>query len=147
MYFTLTLPCVYSYCCFISQPKPHMVKEIRETLLRHLTDVLGNDGLAAHFVLLHLLSKVNTLLHNHNIIFLHDNDFYISLFRFCFLISILICLSWEVPCFLSNTWPWLCIKTYFLTGAVESWYTCCGEAFTKSHWFKQRNCVCIWNSA
>ncbi|GMN41156.1 hypothetical protein TIFTF001_010377 [Ficus carica] len=42
------------------EPKPHMVKEIRETLLRHLTDVLGNDCLAAHFVLLHLLSKVQS---------------------------------------------------------------------------------------
>lgn len=40
------------------QPKPHLVKEIREALLRHLTAVLGNDGVAAHFMLLHLLSKV-----------------------------------------------------------------------------------------
>ncbi|GMJ11831.1 E2F target gene 1 [Hibiscus trionum] len=44
----------------IMEPKPHLVKEIRETLFRHLTAVLGNDGVAAHFMLLHLLSKVHT---------------------------------------------------------------------------------------
>lgn len=43
----------------IMEPKPHLVKEIREALLRHLTAVLGNDGVAAHFMLLHLLSKVH----------------------------------------------------------------------------------------
>ncbi|KAK9282820.1 hypothetical protein L1049_011043 [Liquidambar formosana] len=41
------------------EPKPHLVREIREGLLRHLTAVLGNDGVAAHFVLLHLLSRVH----------------------------------------------------------------------------------------
>ncbi|WRX12233.1 Mini-chromosome maintenance complex-binding protein - like 1 [Theobroma cacao] len=43
----------------IMEPKPHLVKEIREALFRHLTVVLGNDGVAAHFMLLHLLSKVH----------------------------------------------------------------------------------------
>ncbi|XVF00377.1 hypothetical protein REPUB_Repub03eG0280300 [Reevesia pubescens] len=43
----------------IMEPKPHLVKETREALFRHLTAVLGNDGVAAHFVLLHLLSKVH----------------------------------------------------------------------------------------
>lgn len=43
----------------MSEPKPHLVKEIREALLGHLTAVLGNDGLAAQFVLLHLLSRVH----------------------------------------------------------------------------------------
>ncbi|XP_039002478.1 mini-chromosome maintenance complex-binding protein-like [Hibiscus syriacus] len=43
----------------IMEPKPHLVKEIREALFRHLTAVLGNDGVAAHFMLLHLLSKVH----------------------------------------------------------------------------------------
>ncbi|KAF4346537.1 hypothetical protein F8388_015581 [Cannabis sativa] len=42
------------------EPKPQVIKEIREALLRHLTDVLGNDGLSAHFVLMHLLSKVHS---------------------------------------------------------------------------------------
>ncbi|PSR93251.1 Mini-chromosome maintenance complex-binding protein [Actinidia chinensis var. chinensis] len=42
------------------EPKPSLVKEIRETLLGHLTAVLGNDGVAAHLMLLHLLSKVHT---------------------------------------------------------------------------------------
>ncbi|PON34962.1 Mini-chromosome maintenance complex-binding protein [Parasponia andersonii] len=46
------------------EPQPHVVKEIREALLRHLTDVLGNDGLAAHFILLHLLSKVHSRVDN-----------------------------------------------------------------------------------
>lgn len=43
---------------FISQPEPHLIKKTREALLRHLTSVLGNDDLAAHFMLLHLLSQV-----------------------------------------------------------------------------------------
>ncbi|XVE90970.1 hypothetical protein DITRI_Ditri20bG0118200 [Diplodiscus trichospermus] len=43
----------------IMETKPHLVKEIREALFRHLTAVLGNDGVAAHFMLLHLLSKVH----------------------------------------------------------------------------------------
>ncbi|GMY08375.1 mini-chromosome maintenance complex-binding protein [Fagus crenata] len=42
------------------EPKPHLVKEIRAALLRHLTAVLGNDSFAAHFMLLHLLSRVHT---------------------------------------------------------------------------------------
>lgn len=36
-----------------------MIKEIRNALLRYLASVLGNDGLAAHFMLLHLLSRVH----------------------------------------------------------------------------------------
>lgn len=64
------IPCLH---CFIHRklatdellsssftPEPsHLVKEIRKSLLGHLTSVLGNDGLAAHFMLLHLLSKVH----------------------------------------------------------------------------------------
>ncbi|KAL5075334.1 hypothetical protein RYX36_014318 [Vicia faba] len=42
----------------IIEPKPDMVKGIRESLLKHLSTVLGNDDVAAHFMLLHLLSKV-----------------------------------------------------------------------------------------
>lgn len=41
------------------EPKSPIVKEIRETLLKHLSTVLGNDEIAAHFVLLHLLSRVH----------------------------------------------------------------------------------------
>ncbi|KAA8533987.1 hypothetical protein F0562_031504 [Nyssa sinensis] len=41
------------------EPKSHLMKEIREALLGHLTAVLGNDGVAAHFMLLHLLSRVH----------------------------------------------------------------------------------------
>lgn len=44
--------------CVFSQPKPDLVKGIRESLLRHLSAVFGNDDVAAHFMLLHLLSKV-----------------------------------------------------------------------------------------
>ncbi|KAL1337427.1 hypothetical protein HN51_032095 [Arachis hypogaea] len=44
----------------IIEPKLDMVKGIREALLRHLTAVLGNDDVAAHFMLLHLLSKVHS---------------------------------------------------------------------------------------
>lgn len=44
--------------CWMLQLKPQLVKEVRETLLSHLTAVLGNDSLAAHLVLLHLLSRV-----------------------------------------------------------------------------------------
>ncbi|KAK4277729.1 hypothetical protein QN277_015681 [Acacia crassicarpa] len=43
----------------IMEPKSHLIKEIREALLRHLTSVLGNDAVAAHFMLLHLLSRVH----------------------------------------------------------------------------------------
>ncbi|KAI7738486.1 hypothetical protein M8C21_016448 [Ambrosia artemisiifolia] len=40
------------------EPKHHMIKEIRQSLVQHLTVVLG-DNLAANFMLLHLLSKVH----------------------------------------------------------------------------------------
>ncbi|XP_022939853.1 mini-chromosome maintenance complex-binding protein-like [Cucurbita moschata] len=43
----------------VLEPTTHQIKEIRATLLNHLTVTLGNDGLAAHFLLLHLLSKVH----------------------------------------------------------------------------------------
>ncbi|KAL6977546.1 hypothetical protein U1Q18_026345 [Sarracenia purpurea var. burkii] len=43
----------------IMEPKSNLVKEMREALLGHLTAVLGNDGLAARFMLLHLLSRVH----------------------------------------------------------------------------------------
>ncbi|KAK1570503.1 hypothetical protein Q3G72_002880 [Acer saccharum] len=46
------------------EPKPHLVREIRESLLGHLTVILGNDGIAAQFMLLHLLSKVHTRVDN-----------------------------------------------------------------------------------
>lgn len=47
------------FCEFhVMEPRPHILKEIREALLMHLTAVLGNDELAAHFMLLHLLSRV-----------------------------------------------------------------------------------------
>ncbi|KAI4372896.1 hypothetical protein MLD38_011077 [Melastoma candidum] len=41
------------------EPKPQLIKEVRQSLLAHLTAILGNDTVAAHFVLLHLLSKVH----------------------------------------------------------------------------------------
>ncbi|XP_076890107.1 mini-chromosome maintenance complex-binding protein-like [Bidens hawaiensis] len=41
------------------EPKPHLMKEIRQSLLQHLTVILGGDDLAANFILLHLLSKVH----------------------------------------------------------------------------------------
>lgn len=49
---------------FLSSPstlevEPHMVKGVREALVGHLTAVLGNDQLAAQFMLLHLLSRVH----------------------------------------------------------------------------------------
>ncbi|XP_028782297.1 mini-chromosome maintenance complex-binding protein isoform X2 [Neltuma alba] len=43
----------------IIELKPDWIKEIRNGLLRHLTSVFGNDDLAAHFMLLHLLSRVH----------------------------------------------------------------------------------------
>ncbi|XP_023553593.1 mini-chromosome maintenance complex-binding protein-like [Cucurbita pepo subsp. pepo] len=43
----------------VLEPTTHLIREIRTTLLNHLTIVLGNDGVAAHFLLLHLLSKVH----------------------------------------------------------------------------------------
>ncbi|XP_058753101.1 mini-chromosome maintenance complex-binding protein-like [Vicia villosa] len=42
----------------IIELKPDLVKGIRESLLKYLSAVLGNDDVAAHFMLLHLLSKV-----------------------------------------------------------------------------------------
>ncbi|KAM7494732.1 hypothetical protein LguiB_029341 [Lonicera macranthoides] len=42
------------------EPNPNLMKGIRGALLGHLTAVLGNDGLGAHFMLLHLLSRVHT---------------------------------------------------------------------------------------
>ncbi|KAK7353531.1 hypothetical protein VNO80_18980 [Phaseolus coccineus] len=41
------------------EPKPDLVKGLREALLRHLTTILGNDDVTSHFMLLHLLSKVH----------------------------------------------------------------------------------------
>lgn len=43
----------------VMEPKPHLVQEIRAALLRHITTILGSDGVAAHFVLLHFLSRVH----------------------------------------------------------------------------------------
>ncbi|KAK3004499.1 hypothetical protein RJ639_018762 [Escallonia herrerae] len=47
-------------CSTDMEPKSDLVKGIREALLGHLTTVLGNDGVAANFMLLHLLSRVHT---------------------------------------------------------------------------------------
>ncbi|KAG8390164.1 hypothetical protein BUALT_Bualt01G0055000 [Buddleja alternifolia] len=48
---------------FLSSPilefNPCAVKELREAVLGHLTAVLGNDRVAAQYVLLHLLSRVH----------------------------------------------------------------------------------------
>uniref|UniRef100_A0A7N0UFD7 Mini-chromosome maintenance complex-binding protein n=1 Tax=Kalanchoe fedtschenkoi TaxID=63787 RepID=A0A7N0UFD7_KALFE len=46
----------------VMEPKSSLVRQIREDLLRHLTSILGNDGLTAHYLLLHLLSKVQARL-------------------------------------------------------------------------------------
>ncbi|XP_010537842.1 PREDICTED: mini-chromosome maintenance complex-binding protein-like [Tarenaya hassleriana] len=47
-------------CAPLIEPKsPQIFKEIRESLMKHLTGLLGNDYIVAHFVLLHLLSKVH----------------------------------------------------------------------------------------
>ncbi|XP_074287149.1 mini-chromosome maintenance complex-binding protein [Silene latifolia] len=43
----------------MSEPNPSLFKSIRDSLLTHLTTVLGNDGVAAQFLLLHLLSRVH----------------------------------------------------------------------------------------
>ncbi|OVA19671.1 Mini-chromosome maintenance complex-binding protein [Macleaya cordata] len=43
----------------VNEPMPNLVRGIRESLLRYLTAVLGNDGVAAQCVLLHLLSQVH----------------------------------------------------------------------------------------
>ncbi|ERN05393.1 mini-chromosome maintenance complex-binding protein isoform X1 [Amborella trichopoda] len=42
------------------QPGQELVKGIREALLQSLTSVLGNDGLAAKYLLLHFLSQIHT---------------------------------------------------------------------------------------
>ncbi|KAL9230252.1 hypothetical protein vseg_005629 [Gypsophila vaccaria] len=43
----------------LSEPNPSQIRGIRDSLLAHLTNVLGNDGVAAQFLLLHLLSRVH----------------------------------------------------------------------------------------
>ncbi|XP_050211236.1 mini-chromosome maintenance complex-binding protein isoform X2 [Mercurialis annua] len=48
----------------VIEPKSHLFKDARETLLRHLTTILGNDGVAANFMLLHLLSRVHSRVGN-----------------------------------------------------------------------------------
>ncbi|KAL0922527.1 hypothetical protein M5K25_006517 [Dendrobium thyrsiflorum] len=40
------------------QPLPNVMRDIRESLLVHLSALLGNDTVAAQFLLLHLLSRV-----------------------------------------------------------------------------------------
>ncbi|XP_020575358.1 mini-chromosome maintenance complex-binding protein [Phalaenopsis equestris] len=40
------------------QPLPNVMRDIRESLLVHLAALLGNDTVAAQFLLLHLLSRV-----------------------------------------------------------------------------------------
>ncbi|KZV51929.1 hypothetical protein F511_09193 [Dorcoceras hygrometricum] len=49
---------------FLSGPAlelmPNTAKELREALMGHLTTVLGNDRVAAQYMLLHLLSRVHT---------------------------------------------------------------------------------------
>ncbi|GFP86604.1 mini-chromosome maintenance complex-binding protein [Phtheirospermum japonicum] len=48
---------------FLSSPQleltPCAIKEVREALIGHLADVLGNDRMAAQYLLLHLLSRVH----------------------------------------------------------------------------------------
>ncbi|CAN0923837.1 Mini-chromosome maintenance complex-binding protein [Linum grandiflorum] len=46
------------------EQRMHLVKDTRGALLRHLTMLLGNDGLAAHYMLLHLLSRVHARVEN-----------------------------------------------------------------------------------
>ncbi|KAL2896093.1 Mini-chromosome maintenance complex-binding protein [Bienertia sinuspersici] len=43
----------------MTNPNPSLIRGIRDGLLSHLTAVLGNDGVAAQYLLLHLLSKVH----------------------------------------------------------------------------------------
>ncbi|KAK4766274.1 hypothetical protein SAY87_007916 [Trapa incisa] len=61
LYFVLlSLEFSFEYLiCLNIQLTSHAVKIVREGLLGYLSDILGNDGLAAHFMLLHLLSKVH----------------------------------------------------------------------------------------
>ncbi|XP_062193601.1 mini-chromosome maintenance complex-binding protein [Phragmites australis] len=42
----------------VVEPSPSLLKGIRQSLLSHFTQVLGNDELAAQFLLLHLLSRL-----------------------------------------------------------------------------------------
>lgn len=52
-------------CCSpMVEMKLDLVRSIREALLGHLTTVLGGDGTAAHFMLLHLLSRVHPRVDN-----------------------------------------------------------------------------------
>ncbi|XXG85926.1 hypothetical protein AAC387_Pa11g0921 [Persea americana] len=44
---------------YVIEPLPSLIKGVREALLRHLTAILGNDGVAAQCLLLHLLSRVH----------------------------------------------------------------------------------------
>ncbi|KAI3993641.1 hypothetical protein MKX01_002654 [Papaver californicum] len=44
----------------VTERVPYVIRGIRESLVGHLTAVLGNDGVAAQSVLLHLLSKVHS---------------------------------------------------------------------------------------
>ncbi|KMT18905.1 hypothetical protein BVRB_2g030060 [Beta vulgaris subsp. vulgaris] len=43
----------------MTELNPLLIRETREVLLRYLTAVLGNDGVAAQYLLLHLLSRVH----------------------------------------------------------------------------------------
>ncbi|KNA05591.1 hypothetical protein SOVF_188970 [Spinacia oleracea] len=43
----------------MAESNPSLIRGTRESLLSHLTAVLGNDGMAAQFLLLHLLSQVH----------------------------------------------------------------------------------------
>ncbi|XP_052182221.1 mini-chromosome maintenance complex-binding protein isoform X1 [Diospyros lotus] len=49
----------FLFSTHVMEHKSNLVRTIRGNLLGHLTAVLGNDGLAAHFFLLHLLSRVH----------------------------------------------------------------------------------------
>ncbi|CAL9123278.1 unnamed protein product [Musa textilis] len=42
----------------VIEPLPNMIRKIRESLLLHLSAVLGNDEVAAQYLLLHLLSRI-----------------------------------------------------------------------------------------
>lgn len=51
------------YWCFLNfQPLPSLIRGVRGALLGYLTAILGNDGIAAQCILLHLLSRVNFFL-------------------------------------------------------------------------------------
>ncbi|CAN8317626.1 unnamed protein product [Cochlearia groenlandica] len=57
----LSLVSCGSSCYFLTLQlkSPQVFKEIRESLVKYLTGLLGNDHIAAQFLLLHLLSKVH----------------------------------------------------------------------------------------